>query len=48
MSSETIVNFYDDETGADDFTECCEQNGIVVPAEIADDPYPGRESQSYG
>ena len=47
MSSETVVNLYDDETSGDDFTECCEQNGIVVPADIADHPYPSPESQSY-
>ena len=47
MSSETVVNFYEDETGADDFAECCEQNAIVVPADIADNPYPSGESQSY-
>ena len=44
MSSETVVNFYNDETGGDDFTECCEENGIVVPADIADDPYSSGES----
>ena len=47
MSSKTVVNFYDNETSADNFTECCEQNGIVVPADIANNPYSSRQSQSY-
>lgn len=47
MSSETVVNFCDDETSADNFAEYCKQNGIVVPADIADNPYPSGESQSY-
>lgn len=47
MSSKTVVNFYDNETRADDFTECCEQDSIVVPADITDNPCPSRQSQSY-
>ena len=47
MPSKTVVNFYEDDTSADDFTEYCEQHGIVVPADIVDDPYPSGESESY-
>ena len=47
MPSETVVNFNNDETTTDYYTECCEENGIVVPANIADNPYPGRQPQSY-
>ena len=46
MPSETVVNFNNDETATDDYTEYCEENGIVVPANIADNPDPGRQPQS--
>lgn len=47
VPSKTVVNLYDNETTGDDFTERCEENGIIVPADIADNPCPSRQSQSY-
>ena len=47
VSSKAVVDLYDDETIADDYTNCCEQNGVVVRADTADNPYSSGHSQNY-
>ena len=34
-----------DESASDDDTDGCEKNGVVVPANVSDDPDPGRHAQ---
>ena len=47
MSSEAVVNFDNNESAADDDTQGRTENGIVVPADTSNNPYPNGHSEGY-
>lgn len=48
MFPKAIMNFDDNETGANNNTESGAYDSVVVPANAADNPDPGSQAECYG